>query len=278
MIDSVVDDLTGVHVPPRDPERLVEVLQSLLDDPARRRAYGRAGTERARRLYDWERIAKATLDVYAKLVRKRRSAGRGRREHVSALADALGIVRERSEAIQECGERVAGLLLDGGRLLAVGNGGSAAQAQHLTAELVGRYESERQPLSAICLHGDTSSLTAIANDYGHAEAFARQVRAHGRAGDVLIALSTSGTSANVVAAARAAAEAGMWTVALTGGAPNPLAHACDDAICLPAPTTATVQELHLVAVHLLCEAVDQHVALRGCDDSRASRQISELVT
>jgi phosphoheptose isomerase len=278
MIDSVVDDLTGVHVPPRDPERLVETLRPLLDDQERRRAYGRAGVERARRLYDWDRIAKATLDVYSKLARRRPASVRGRREHVAALEDALGIVRRGSEAIQACGERIADVLLDGGRLLAVGNGGSAAQAQHLTAELVGRYESERRPLSAICLHGDTSSLTAIANDYGHAEAFARQVRAHGRPGDVLIALSTSGRSANVVAAARAAAEAGMWTVALTGGAPNPLAEACDEAICLPAPTTATVQELHLIAVHLLCEAVDQRVAQRSGHDALLERQVPELVT
>jgi type III pantothenate kinase len=280
MIDSVVDDLTGVHVAPRDPDRLVEALGPLLDDPERRREYGRAGVERARRLYDWDRIARSTLDVYAKLARKRPSVvqRRTRPTHLSALEDALVTVRRRSQAIEECGERIADLLLDGGRLLAVGNGGSAAQAQHLTAELVGRYETERMPLSAICLHGDTSSLTAIANDYGHAEAFARQVRAHGRPGDVLVALSTSGRSANVVAAAHAAAAAGMWTVALTGGAPNPLAEACDEAICLRAPTTATVQELHLVAVHLLCEAVDQRVGERCRDESGAARQIPELVT
>ena len=272
MIDTVVDDLTGVHVPPRDPVRLAEALRALLEDPARRRAYGRAGVERARRLYDWDRVATATLDVYAKLTRKRPQAPRrpgagGRfvprgREHVGALEDALAVMTRKSEVIHDCGERIAELLLDGGRLLAVGNGGSAAQAQHLTAELVGRYESERQPLSAICLHGDTSSLTSIANDYGPGEAFARQVRAHGRAGDVLVALSTSGMSQNVVAAASAAADTGMWTLALTGAAPNPLAEVCDEAICLPAPTTATVQELHLVAVHLLCAAVDQRVALR----------------
>jgi D-sedoheptulose 7-phosphate isomerase len=188
-------------------------------------------------------------------------------------------LRSRADAIHECGERIADLLLAGGRLIAVGNGGSAAQAQHLTAELVGRYETERQPLSAICLHGDTSSLTAIANDYGHAEAFARQVRAHGRRGDVLIPLSTSGTSTNVVAAARAASDAGMWTVALTGAAPNPLAEVCDEAICLPAATTATVQELHLLAVHLLCAAVDQRVALRNQEAGHGAEhlKVPELV-
>jgi glycosyltransferase involved in cell wall biosynthesis/phosphoheptose isomerase len=278
MIDTVVDDLTGVHVPPRDPERLAEVLRSLLDDPARRHAYGRAGVQRARRLYDWDRIAQATLDVYARMARKPARTARRGSHHLAELADALAAVRRQSGEIHECGVRIAQRLLDGARLLAVGNGGSAAQAQHLTAELVGRFETDRRPLSAICLHGDTSSLTAIANDFGHAEAFARQVRAHGREGDVLFALSTSGQSANVVAAARAAAEAGMWTVALTGAAPNPLADACDDAICLPAASAATVQELHLVAVHLICGALDEWVA-REDGDSEAARtaHIPELV-
>ncbi|MFL5818841.1 MAG: SIS domain-containing protein [Conexibacter sp.] len=160
------------------------------------------------------------------------------------------------------GERLADVLTAGGRLLAVGNGGSAAQAQHLTAELVGRYRTERQPLSAICLHGDTSSLTAIANDYGSDEAFARQVRGHGRPGDVLIALSTSGRSSNVVRAVEAANALGMATWALTGAEPNPLADLCDDALRVRSADAATTQELHLVALHVLCGAVDRELALR----------------
>jgi phosphoheptose isomerase len=154
-------------------------------------------------------------------------------------------------------------LLDDGRLLVVGNGGSAAEAQHLTAELVGRFETERRPLSAICLHGDASSLTAIANDYGLEECYARQVRAHGRPGDVLLALSTSGRSPNVVAAAAAAREMGLTVWALTGPEPNRLADLCDDALCLPAARAATVQELHLVAIHVLCAAVDEAVQAAG---------------
>jgi D-sedoheptulose 7-phosphate isomerase len=151
----------------------------------------------------------------------------------------------------------------------VGNGGSAAQAQHLTAELVGRYETERDPFSAICLHGDTSTLTAIANDYGAEEAFARQVRAHARPGDVLLCLSTSGSSANVVAAARAARECGAETWAFTGPAPNPLADECDEAVTLDCAPTSTVQELHQVALHMLCGAVDREVALRAAASHRA---------
>lgn len=179
-------------------------------------------------------------------------------QHVADLRRALRSIDAELPRLERWGQLVAERLLAGGRLLAAGNGGSAAQAQHLTAELVGRYHEERRPLSAIALHAETSALTAIVNDYGPDEAFARQVRAHGRPGDVLVALSTSGHSSNVLAAAGAAAELGITVLALTGTAPNPLAAAAHDAVCITGPTP-TVQELHLLAVHLLCEAVDEVV-------------------
>jgi D-sedoheptulose 7-phosphate isomerase len=175
--------------------------------------------------------------------------------HVAALRDCLESLDVGH--VESLGARLARVLDKGGRLLAAGNGGSAAQAQHLTAELVGRYMAERRPLSAIALHAETSSLTAISNDYGAEEAFARQVRAHGRPGDVLVALSTSGRSPNVIAAARMGRAGGLLTLGFTGPAPNLLADLCDDALCVDGATTATVQEVHQVAVHLLCEAIDQ---------------------
>jgi phosphoheptose isomerase len=190
-------------------------------------------------------------------------------EHLAGLRDGLDRLEGELERLSGWGERLAARLLDGGRLLAAGNGGSAAQAQHLTAELVGRYETERDPLSAICLHGDTSTLTAIANDYGADEAFARQVRAHARAGDVLLCLSTSGASSNVVAAAHAARACGAEAWALTGPGPNPLAETCDESVAIDCPTAATVQELHQVAIHLLCAAVDREVALRAATSQSA---------
>jgi glycosyltransferase involved in cell wall biosynthesis/phosphoheptose isomerase len=281
LIDTVVDGVTGVHVAPRDPERLAAALSSVLADPDRRIAFGRAGVERARRLYDWRRIAAATLDVYERMARQRPRrraphSGSGRfalpptpAQHLAALTDSLQRLEGELERLSGWGERLAARLLEGGRLLAVGNGGSAAQAQHLTAELVGRYETEREPLSAICLHGDTSTLTAISNDYGADEAFARQVRAHARPGDVVICISTSGSSANVVAAARAARTCGAESWAFTGPAPNPLADACDDAVTLDCAASATVQELHQVAIHLLCGAVDREVAMRAAASPRA---------
>jgi phosphoheptose isomerase/glycosyltransferase involved in cell wall biosynthesis len=273
MIDSVVDGKTGVHVPPRDPERLAGALRSLLDDPDLAGELGRAGVRRTRQLYDWRRIAVATLDVYGRLSRARPSRIPAHSngaptlpptpaEHLGALRTSLQQLDASVEAIGDWGERLAAALLDGGRLLAAGNGGSAAQAQHLTAELVGRYASERRPLSAICLHADSASLTAIANDYGPEQAFARQVRAHARPGDVLLCLSTSGRSANVVAAAREARSLGVEAWALTGAAPNPLADACDETIAIGGGSTATVQEVHQVVIHLLCGAVEREVVLR----------------
>jgi D-sedoheptulose 7-phosphate isomerase len=176
---------------------------------------------------------------------------------LEALADAALRFRRWTPKITAWGRRLAAVLDDGGRLLACGNGGSAAEAQHLTAELVGRFEGDRRPLAAIPLHGDTSSTTAIGNDYGADDVFARQVRAHGRPGDVLICLSTSGRSANVIAAARAARQAEVTAWAFTGPDGGPLAAICDDAICVEAAATCTVQEIHLAAIHLLCRVIDE---------------------
>ena len=176
---------------------------------------------------------------------------------IAELVAALERVQPSAERLSEWGGQLARVLTGGGRLLACGNGGSAAEAQHLTAELVGRFKDERDPLSAIALHADTSAATAIVNDYGIEEMFARGVRAHGRPGDVLVALSTSGTSRNVLAAVKAAQEIGVTTWALTGPGPNPLVAMSDDAICVEADSTATVQEVHMVLVHGLCTALDE---------------------
>jgi D-sedoheptulose 7-phosphate isomerase len=177
-------------------------------------------------------------------------------EHLAALAEAAKVARHSAPSISAWAEQLAGVFTRKGRLLACGNGGSASEAQHLTGELVGRFRCERQPLSAIALGADTSATTAILNDYGVEDVFARQVRAHGRPGDVLVAFSTSGTSANVVAAAKAALEIGVTVWALTGPAPNPLAALSDSAIPVDAATVATVQEIHLAVVHALCIALD----------------------
>lgn len=181
-------------------------------------------------------------------------------EHVAALADALDSFATCAHTADRWGTALLPLLDGGARLLAAGNGGSAAQAQHLTAELVGRYREDRPPFSGICLAAETSALTAIVNDYPPDELYARQVEAHGRPGDVLVLMSTSGRSPNVVAAARRGRSLGLRVWAMTGPAPNPLAAAADEALCVDSPWTATVQELHLVALHMLCAAFDHALA------------------
>lgn len=146
----------------------------------------------------------------------------------------------------------------GGKILACGNGGSAADAQHFAAELINRFEVERPPLAAIALTTDSSTLTAIANDYSYELVFEKQVRALGRAGDVLLAISTSGNSANVMAAMRAATERGLRIVALTGlgGGMGALLTPGDVHIAVPHAVTARIQELHLLSLHCLCDGID----------------------
>ncbi|WP_454049325.1 PfkB family carbohydrate kinase [Cellulomonas sp. Marseille-Q8402] len=181
----------------------------------------------------------------------------GHLREVRAALDALGA---ESGRVDRWAATLARVLGGGGRLLAAGNGGSAAEAQHLTSELVGRFTDERPPYSALALTAETSSVTALVNDYGAEEMFARQVQAHGRPGDVLVLLSTSGASPNVLRAAERGRALGLTVWALTGPAPNPLAALADDALCVPAPSTAGVQAVHLVAVHALCAAFDARVA------------------
>lgn len=182
------------------------------------------------------------------------------RDHLAALAAPLAALEQDADRIDAWGHQLARVLLAGGRLLAVGNGGSAAHAQHLTSELVGRYLGDRPPLSALALHAETSSFTSIVNDYGADLGFARQVRAHGRPGDVLLALSTSGRSSNVLHAVEAANQGDLVTWGLTGRAPNPVADRCDHSLAVDAPATATVQEVHQVVIHLLCAAVEVEVS------------------
>ncbi|HWM06233.1 MAG TPA: SIS domain-containing protein [Actinophytocola sp.] len=177
------------------------------------------------------------------------------RDHLDALSGTLRSLRAQAGTLHRWGATLAERLAGGSRLLAAGNGGSAAEAQHLTAELVGRFREDRPPFSAIALHADTSSMTAIGNDYGYDQVFARQVAAHARPRDVLVLLSTSGRSRNLLCAALAGvrAEATVW--ALTGPAPNPLASLCEEAVSLSG-AAANVQEAHLVAVHVVCRAFD----------------------
>ncbi|WP_036171312.1 phosphoheptose isomerase [Massilia sp. 9096] len=180
------------------------------------------------------------------------------------LKSAAALAQPISEAI----ELMFNALSNGNKILACGNGGSAGDAQHFAAELVGRFERERFPLPAISLTTDTSIITAVANDYSFNEIFSKQVQAFGQAGDVLLAISTSGNSGNVVAAVEAALEREMRVVALTGKDGGKLAQMLTDAdvhINVPHSRTARIQEVHLVAIHSICDGLD--VALFGEEDA-----------
>jgi D-sedoheptulose 7-phosphate isomerase len=179
-----------------------------------------------------------------------------------AIAQSIAVKQQiaddpaRIATIAAIAEACAGALRRGGKLLLAGNGGSAADAQHLAAEFVGRFRTERAALAAIALTTDTSLLTAVANDYGFEHVFARQVAALGQRGDVLIGISTSGNSANVLEAVRAASDKGMVTVGLTGGDGGRLAALCDHAFAVPATDTARIQECHILVGHAVCEWID----------------------
>jgi D-sedoheptulose 7-phosphate isomerase len=168
--------------------------------------------------------------------------------------------------IEQAVELMFTALSNGNKILACGNGGSAADCQHFAAELVGRFERERLPLPALALTTDTSILTAVGNDYSYQEIFSKQVQAFGQSGDVLLAMSTSGNSANVLAAIETALERDMRIVAMTGkggGAIGKLLTDSDVHICVPHDRTARIQEVHLLTIHCLCDGID--VALFGGD-------------
>ncbi|NOR18609.1 MAG: phosphoheptose isomerase [Xanthomonadales bacterium] len=163
-------------------------------------------------------------------------------------------------AIEQGGLAMAGCLRNGHKILSCGNGGSAGDAQHFSSELLNRFEMERPPLSAMALTTDSSTLTSIANDYSYDDIFSKQVKALGQTGDILLAISTSGNSANVIRAIDAAQDRGMIVVALTGNDGGEMAPALIDAdieIRVPSERTARIQEVHLLIIHCLCDAIDQ---------------------
>ena len=177
-----------------------------------------------------------------------------------AVAESIALknrlAAEQAEAVAAAARMLAEVLKKGGKVLLFGNGGSAADAQHLAAEFVNRFQVERPPLAAMALTTDTSILTAVANDYDFREVFAKQVRALGRPGDAAVGLSTSGNSPNVVAGLKIARELGLRTLALSGGDGGPVAAAAEMALVVPSRNTPRIQEVHITVGHILCDLVD----------------------
>ena len=166
-------------------------------------------------------------------------------------------IRQNAEVLGQAVEMVVEAFKAGNKVLLFGNGGSAADAQHIASEFVNRYQIERPPLPAIALTTDTSILTSISNDYGYIDSFSKQVKALGREGDVAIGISTSGTAANVIKAIKAAKEMGLKTISLTGGDGGDLAKLTDIALVVDSPITPRIQEVHITIGHVLCEMVDR---------------------
>ncbi|MDO5114990.1 MAG: D-sedoheptulose 7-phosphate isomerase [Synergistaceae bacterium] len=178
------------------------------------------------------------------------------RGNVKGHLDTASRMAELEGEVCAAAERIISALGDGGRLFLCGNGGSAADAQHIAAELSGRYLKERRALDAAALSCNSSVLTALGNDYGYYEVFSRQIEAHGRRGDVLLAISTSGNSENILRAVSSAKKLGVFTIALTGAGGGRLRESADMTICVPSSFTPRIQEMHILIGHTLCEMVE----------------------
>jgi D-sedoheptulose 7-phosphate isomerase len=176
-------------------------------------------------------------------------------EHVEVAKALTSLAGDVSKVV----DLIYSSLAEGGQLLIAGNGGSAADAQHISAELTGRFLGERRPLRAIALHANTSALTAVANDFGFEYVFARELAAHARPGDVLLAISTSGNSANILRAIEAAREGGVAVIGLTGESGGKMRAACDLCLCVPSKSTPRIQEMHTTIGHTICGLIEERL-------------------
>ena len=177
-------------------------------------------------------------------------------EHLEVAKALPGLAAAVSTAVDTIFDSLAA----GGQLFTAGNGGSAADAQHIAAELTGRFLRNRRPLRAMALHANTSALTAIGNDYGYEQVFARELSAHARPGDVLLAISTSGNSPNILRAIQAARQNKVKVIGLTGDSGGEMRTACDLCLCVPSKSTPRIQEMHIMIYHAICELLEERLA------------------
>ena len=177
-------------------------------------------------------------------------------EHQRVAQSLSQLTADVSKAV----DMIRASLAAGGKLLIAGNGGSAADAQHIAAELTGRFLRERRPIPAIALHANASALTAIGNDYGYEQVFARELAAHARPGDVLLAISTSGGSKNILRAIEEAREKSVQVIGMTGESGGAMRAACDLCLCVPSKSTARIQEMHITVGHAICELIEEGIA------------------
>jgi D-inositol-3-phosphate glycosyltransferase len=263
---SVRDGETGYLVPPDDPAALAERLAHLLRHPKLLGLFRRQAIRRANDLFTWRRATDAIAALYedamaashpewADAAELAATVDRGFEGLVSVVQESQRRLRA---PIVEAAQEIVACLQKGGKILACGNGGSASDAQHLVGELVGRFKSDqRPPLPAIALTADTAVLTALGNDFGYERVFAQQVEALGRQGDVLIGISTSGRSPNLLRALEVARHKGLRSTALLGGDGGEARQLANIALVVPSSDTQHIQEIHIALLHLLCELVEQ---------------------
>ncbi len=265
---TVRDGETGYLVPPNDPDALAERLAHLYQHPKLMSVYRRQAIRRANDLFTWQKVTNAVAALYEEVIAATRPErcdeqaqlavfDRNFNDSIEALTESRGRVRG---AVLQATEIISACFARGGKLLLCGNGGSAADAQHFACEFVGRYKiAGRAGLPALALTADGAVLTAWSNDASYDDVFARQVEAFGRPGDVLLGISTSGRSRNVVRAFEAAARHGLYSVALLGGDGGTIRDLADVALIVPSAETPRIQEAHIVLIHILCELVEERV-------------------
>jgi phosphoheptose isomerase len=256
----VVHGVTGLLVEPNRPDEVAESLACLIRNPGMAREMGTAGQRRATRHFEWASVARSIADVYESLSDDDVLAGI---EHgFDGAIEALQRSRQELAAgIAHAGRLIAATFEHGNNVLICGNGGSAADAQHFAAELTGGYrEKGRKALPAMALTADTAFITAWSNDVGFDDVFARQVQAFGRPGDLLIGISTSGRSRNVLNAFSAARERAMSCLAIGGRDGGGMRSLVEQALIVPAGDTQHIQEVHLVLFHLLCDEVERRLS------------------
>lgn len=262
---TVRDGESGFLVPPKDPVAIADRLEELHNLPWLSSALADTARRRAEDLFTWDKVATSVLDLYERVLEgDPHATGNVTPLFGKALEELAGVLARSSDldaAMMQATQAIAATLRSGGRVLLAGNGGSAAQAQHLAAELMGRFQLEGRPaLGVVSLTTDTAFLTAWANDVGFEDVFARQVEGLGRPGDVLVGLSTSGNSENVIRAFDKARSAGLTTVALLGGDGGSLAPMADIAVVVPSRNTQRIQEVHILLIHVLSALVESAVS------------------
>jgi phosphoheptose isomerase len=279
---TVADGKTGFLVPPKDPDALAARLADLFQDPEMLKRFSRQAIRRVQAHFTWTKVADMLARVYEEVIRETQPEVAAASTPRAALVDQafdhlLDLIASaratHGEAIQTIGSLLSKGLRSGKKILVAGNGGSAADAQHFAAELTGRFKMpNRKALPVLALAADPVFLTAWSNDVRYEDVFARQIEAFGQPGDIVLLLSTSGKSKNLVAAADVAREMGLHTLALLGKDGGDLAGMVDQAIVIGAADTARIQETHILVLHLLCELVEYDLFARPADRKQRATQ------